>query len=46
MEALAPAPTLSVCLASVINCNTRHAGQIVFLSGLVEYKGWFPAVEK
>ena len=41
-----PLPTLSVRLASVINCNTRHAGQIEYLRGLVKYKGWFPAAEK
>jgi hypothetical protein len=31
-----PLPTLSVRLASVINCNTRHAGQIEYLRGLVK----------
>ena len=36
-----PLPTLSVRLASVINCNTRHAGQIEYLRGLVKYGGWF-----
>jgi DinB family protein len=41
-----PLPTLSVRLASVINCNTRHAGQIEYLRGLVKYKGWFPGAEK
>ena len=41
-----PLPTLSVRLASVINCNTRHAGQIEYLRGLVKFKGWFPAAEK
>jgi DinB superfamily len=41
-----PLPTLSVRLASVINCNTRHAGQIEYLRGLVKYKGWFPAAEQ
>ena len=41
-----PQPTLSVRLASVINCNTRHAGQIEYLRGLVKYQGWFPAAEK
>jgi hypothetical protein len=40
-----PLPTLSVRLASVINCNTRHAGQIEYLRGLVKHGGWFP-VEK
>jgi hypothetical protein len=35
-----------VCLASVINCNTRHAGQIEYLRGLVKYGGWFPGAEK
>ena len=39
-------PTLSVRLASVINCNTRHAGQIEYLRGLVKYGAWFPASEK
>ena len=41
-----PQPTLSVRLASVITCNTRHAGQIEYLRGLVKFKGWFPAAEK
>lgn len=41
-----PLPTLSIRLASVINCNTRHAGQIEYLRGLVKYQGWFPAAEK
>jgi hypothetical protein len=41
-----PLPTLSIRLASVINCNTRHAGQIEYLRGLVKYGGWFPASEK
>ena len=41
-----PQPTLSIRLASVINCNTRHAGQIEYLRGLVKRGGWFPASEK
>ena len=41
-----PLPTLSVRFASVINCNTRHAGQIEYLRGLVKYGGWFPGWEK
>jgi len=41
-----PLPTLSIRLASVINCNTRHVGQIEYLRGLVKYHGWFPAAEK
>ena len=41
-----PLPTLSVRLASVINCNTRHAGQIEYLRGLVKYGGWFPGAEQ
>jgi uncharacterized damage-inducible protein DinB len=41
-----PLPTLSIRLASVINCNTRHAGQIEYLRGLVKCGGWFPAAEK
>jgi hypothetical protein len=41
-----PLPTLAVRLASVINCNTRHAGQIEYLRGLVKCGGWFPAAEK
>jgi hypothetical protein len=41
-----PLPTLSVRLASVINCNTRHAGQIEYLRGLIKQGGWFPAAEK
>lgn len=40
-----PLPTLSIRLASVINCNTRHAGQIEYLRGLVKYGGWFPGAE-
>ena len=38
-----PLPTLSIRLASVINCNTRHAGQIEYLRGLVRQGGWFPS---
>ena len=38
-----PLPTLSVRLTSVINCNTRHAGQIEYLRGLIKHQGWFPA---
>jgi hypothetical protein len=41
-----PLPTLSIRHASVINCNTRHAGQIEYLRGLVKYGGWFPAAQK
>ncbi|MDP2602036.1 MAG: DinB family protein [Deltaproteobacteria bacterium] len=41
-----PLPTLGIRLASVINCNTRHAGQIEYLRGLVKHQGWFPAAEK
>jgi hypothetical protein len=41
-----PLPTLSVRLASVINCNTRHAGQIEYLRGLVKFGGWFPDEEE
>jgi hypothetical protein len=41
-----PLPTLSIRLVSVINCNTRHAGQIEYLRGLVKHGGWFPAAEK
>src|SRR5688572_15313073 len=37
-----PLPTLSIRLASVINCNTRHAGQIEYLRGLIKHQGWFP----
>lgn len=40
-----PLPTLGIRLASVINCNTRHAGQIEYLRGLVKYGGWFPGAE-
>jgi hypothetical protein len=29
-------PTLSIRFACVINCNTRHAGQIEYLRGLVK----------
>jgi len=38
-----PLPTLSIRLASVVNCNTRHAGQIEYLRGLIKKQGWFPA---
>lgn len=41
-----PLPTLSVRLASVINCNTRHVGQIEYLRGLIKHQGWFPALGK
>jgi hypothetical protein len=37
-----PLPTLGVRLASVVNCNTRHAGQIEYLRGLIKNHGWFP----
>jgi hypothetical protein len=37
-----PLPTLGVRLASVVNCNTRHAGQIEYLRGLIKQGGWFP----
>lgn len=39
-----PLPTLGVRLASVINCNTRHVGQIEYLRGLIKQGGWFPAM--
>jgi hypothetical protein len=41
-----PLPTLSIRFASVITCNTRHAGQIEYLRGLIKQGGWFPAFEK
>lgn len=41
-----PLPTLSLRLASVINCNTRHAGQIEYLRGLIKHQGWCPEAEK
>jgi hypothetical protein len=41
-----PLPTVGIRLASVINCNTRHAGQIEYLRGLIKHQGWFPAAEK
>jgi hypothetical protein len=41
-----PLPTLGIRLASVINCNTRHAGQIEYLRGLLKHQGWFPAAKK
>lgn len=41
-----PLPTLAIRLASVINCNTRHAGQIEYLRGLVKFGGWFPGTER
>ena len=41
-----PLPTLSLRFASLINRDTRHAGQIEYLRGLVKYGGWFPGAEK
>jgi hypothetical protein len=41
-----PLPTVSIQLASLINCNTRHAGQIEYLRGVIEHQGWFPGAEK
>jgi hypothetical protein len=41
-----PLSTLGIRLASVINCNTRHAGQIEYLRGLIKHQGWFPAAAK
>ena len=38
--------TLGIRLASIINCNTRHAGQIEYLRGLVKRGGWFLVAEK
>lgn len=38
-----PLPTLGIRLVSVINCNTRHAGQIEYLRGLLKHRGWFPS---
>ena len=40
-----PLPTLSIRLASVIHCNTRHAGQIEYLRGLIKHQGWFPGMK-
>jgi len=40
-----PLPMSSIRL-SVINCITRHAGQIEYMRGLVKFKAWFPGVEK
>ncbi len=37
-----PLPTRGIRLVSVINCNTRHAGQIEYLRGLHKHRGWFP----
>lgn len=41
-----PLPTLSIRLASVINCNTRHVDQIEYLRGLIKHLAWFPTVGK
>jgi hypothetical protein len=41
-----PRPTLSIRFTSVINCNTRHAGQIEYLRGLIRRQGWFPGLVK
>jgi hypothetical protein len=41
-----PLPTLGVRLVSVVNCNTRHAGQIEYLRGFVRHGGWFPRRDK
>jgi hypothetical protein len=37
---------LSISLASVVNCNTRHADQSEYLRGLIKRKGRFPEAEK
>jgi hypothetical protein len=37
-----PLPTIGIRLVSVINCNTRHVGQIEYLRGLIKQGGWFP----
>lgn len=39
-----PRPTVAVRLVSVVADNTRHAGQIEYLRGLIRHGGWFPAV--
>jgi hypothetical protein len=36
-----PLPTFGTRLASIINCNTRDAGQIKYLRGLIKHQGWF-----
>jgi hypothetical protein len=41
-----PLPAVGIRLASVINCNSRHAGQIEYLRGLVKHQGWFSVAEK
>ena len=41
-----PLPTLSIRLASVIDSNTRHAGQIEYMRGLIKHGGGFPATGK
>jgi hypothetical protein len=37
---------LSMRLASVINCNTRHADQSEYLRGLIKHQDWFPGAAK
>ncbi|MFQ5930647.1 MAG: DinB family protein [Acidobacteriota bacterium] len=36
-------PTVGVRLVSVIADNTRHAGQVEYLRGLIRHQGWFPS---
>jgi hypothetical protein len=38
-----PLPTVGVRLVSVVADNLRHAGQVEYLSGLLQHQGWFPA---
>lgn len=41
-----PLPTLAVRLVSVVSDNTRHAGQIEYLRGVIRQGGWFPSRHK
>lgn len=40
-----PRPTVGVRLVSVINDNTQHVGQMAYIRGLIEGRGWmqYPA---
>ncbi len=39
-------PTVGVRLVSVIADNTRHAGQVEYLLGLIRHQGWFPSLAR
>jgi hypothetical protein len=37
-----PLPTVGVRLVSVLSDNLQHAGQVAYLRGLIQGKGWLP----